>query len=262
MKDCWGGALGAGQTTVLSHPTRTGSTHSIGAATGTISAERARQWPRCQLPLVVPALFPPPSDRAGAGATGPATGGPAARRCGNYRRRGVLTSGLISGVGNLGHAWISCLEGWILWVHHVRPPMVRTTSCPRPGSMTQGLRRGPVIKEGLRFWIRRDVLSHGPALGSEAVMQRVQLARIAAYLHPISAATLPAAHGKRSFEPLSGLFGRGHGGRGVLSSDVGLPDGSKPQTRSDPARTIRQRMKRQGGCTGVVLGPAQAPWLP
>ena len=37
---------------------------------------------------------------------------------------------------------------------------------------------------------------------------------------------------------------------------------SKAQTRSDPADTIRQRMKRQGSCTGVALGPAQAPWLP
>jgi hypothetical protein len=32
--------------------------------------------------------------------------------------------------------------------------------------MTQGLWRGPVIKEGLRFWIRRDVPSYGPVLGS------------------------------------------------------------------------------------------------
>jgi hypothetical protein len=46
--------------------------------------------------------------------------------------------------------------------------------------MIQGFWRGPVIKEGLRFWIRRDVLSHGPARGANAVTQRVQLARIAA----------------------------------------------------------------------------------
>jgi hypothetical protein len=41
------------------------------------------------------------------------------------------------------------------------------------------------------------VLSHGPAVGANAVTQRVQLACIAAYLHHISAATLPAAHGER-----------------------------------------------------------------
>ena len=48
--------VGAGQRTVLAHPTSTGSTHSIGAATGATSGERARQWPRCQLPLVLPAV--------------------------------------------------------------------------------------------------------------------------------------------------------------------------------------------------------------
>jgi hypothetical protein len=64
-------------------------------------------------------------------------------------------------------------------------------------SRSQGFWHGPVIKEGLRFWIRRDVISHGPALGANAVTQRVQLARIAAYLHHISAATLPAAHEAR-----------------------------------------------------------------
>jgi hypothetical protein len=63
--------------------------------------------------------------------------------------------------------------------------------------MIQGLWRGPVIKKGLQFWIRRDVLSHGPALGANADTQRVQLARVAAYPHHISAATLPAAHEAR-----------------------------------------------------------------
>jgi len=134
--------------------------------------------------------------------------------------------------------------------------MVRTTSCPRPWSMTQHLWRSPVIKEGLRFGIRRDVLSHSPALGANAVTQRVDLDRVAAHLHHISAATLPAAHGKRRFELLSGLFDRSHGGRGVLSSDGCLSDGSKSQTRSDPAETIRQRLKRKRGCAGVALGPA------
>jgi hypothetical protein len=104
--------------------------------------------------------------------------------------------------------------------------------------MIQGFWRGPVIKEGLRFWIRRDVLSHGPALGADALTQQIHLAGVAAHLHQISAATLPAAHGKRSFEPLIGLFGRGHGGRGILSSDGGIPDVSKFQTRSDPASAI------------------------
>jgi hypothetical protein len=52
----------------------------------------------------------------------------------------------------------------------------------------------------------RDVLSQGPALGANAVTQRVHLAGGAAYLHHVSAATLPAAHGERRFEHLSGFW--------------------------------------------------------
>ena len=39
---------------MVPQPTSTGSTHSIGAATGPASGESARQWPRCQ-PAAVPA---------------------------------------------------------------------------------------------------------------------------------------------------------------------------------------------------------------
>jgi hypothetical protein len=49
--------------------------------------------------------------------------------------------------------------------------------------MTKGLWRGPVIKK--------------TCSGANAVTQRVQLARVAARLHHVSAATLPAAHGAR-----------------------------------------------------------------
>jgi hypothetical protein len=86
----------------------------------------------------------------------------------------------------------------MLWAHHLKPPMAGTTSCPRPWLRAEGLWHGPVIKEGLRFWIRRDVLSHGPALGANSVTQRIQLARVAAYLHRVCAATLLAAHSASS----------------------------------------------------------------
>lgn len=112
---------------------------------------------------------------------------------------------------------------------------------PRRWSRAQEIRCGPVIEEGLRLWICRDVLSDGPALGTDPGTQRVHLAHGAADLHHVSPATLPAAHGARSFQLLSGLFGRRHGGRAVLSSDGCLPDGSRPPARSDPAATIRQR---------------------
>jgi hypothetical protein len=48
--------------------------------------------------------------------------------------------------------------------------------------------------EGLRIWIRRDLLSHGLALGTDAGTQRVHLAGVAAVLHHVSPASLPAAH--------------------------------------------------------------------
>jgi hypothetical protein len=52
-------------------------------------------------------------------------------------------------------------------------------STARRWSRPQGLRCGPVIKEDLRIWFRRDVLSQGPALGANAVSQRIHLARVA-----------------------------------------------------------------------------------
>lgn len=58
--------------------------------------------------------------------------------------------------------------------------------------LAQGLRRGPVIEAGLRVWIRRDVLSDGPALGTDPFLQRVPLAHAAAPLNHVPPAKLPA----------------------------------------------------------------------